>query len=179
VIGAASVKYSVTPVPRNRSAAGAGRVSVRLPAHAMPTPARTGEGIKRLYGESRTAPEAEGDCHNAALDYGRKRPEAPWLIGPLDPCRRIWATEKRGATRCRLTDHCQFDLSCNPALAGRGRNAIRSIETTRGSRSSRRGRNLAARGARAAADGTGNRIEVIYFAWRAREGQYEALLADA
>jgi len=55
----------------------------------MPTPARTGEGIKRVYGESRTAPEAKGDCHNAALDYGRKRPDtgplADWTFRPVPP----------------------------------------------------------------------------------------------
>jgi len=64
-------------------------MSVRLPPHAMPTPARTGEGIKRVYGESRTAPEAKGDCHNAALDYGRKRPDtgplADWTFRPVPP----------------------------------------------------------------------------------------------
>jgi hypothetical protein len=47
------------------------------------------EGIKRVYGEGRTAPEAETECHNAALDHVRKRPDtgplSDWTFRPVPP----------------------------------------------------------------------------------------------
>jgi hypothetical protein len=47
------------------------------------------KGVKRVYGEGRTAPEAEAECHNAALDYVCKRPDtgplADWTFRPVPP----------------------------------------------------------------------------------------------
>jgi hypothetical protein len=45
--------------------------------------------IGHVYGEGRTAPEAEAECHNAALDYVRKWPDTgpltDWVFRPVPP----------------------------------------------------------------------------------------------